>query len=180
MKLNVFTTVLVVTLAANASDAWHVAATREIISQEIQFTNADAQLVGTVYLPRTGNRLPAVVALHDASIPSRDAALYRHLREGLPALGFAVLIYDRRGTGQSSGDPRVDYETLADDAIAGQHALAKFPRIDPARIGFWGLSQGGWLAVLAAGRSKAAAFAISVSLPWLLRTSRCNSPRATC
>jgi dipeptidyl aminopeptidase/acylaminoacyl peptidase len=84
----------------------------------------------------------------------------------LPPLGFAVLIYDRRGSGQSSGNPQgVDYETLADDAIAGQRALARISRIDPAKIGFWGLSQGGWLAVLAAGRSPDAAFAISVSAP---------------
>jgi pimeloyl-ACP methyl ester carboxylesterase len=54
---------------------------------------------------------------------------------------------------------------LADDAVAGQHALAKLSRIDPAKIGFWGLSQGGWLSVLAAGRSQDAAFAISISAP---------------
>jgi dipeptidyl aminopeptidase/acylaminoacyl peptidase len=54
---------------------------------------------------------------------------------------------------------------LADDAIAGQHALAKVPRVDPTRIGFWGLSQGGWLAALAAGHSADSAFAISVSAP---------------
>jgi pimeloyl-ACP methyl ester carboxylesterase len=59
----------------------------------------------------------------------------------------------------------IDYETLADDAIAGQNALAKLARINPKKIGFWGLSQGGWLAVLAAQRSKSAAFAISVSAP---------------
>lgn len=151
--------------SASASDRWHVEVTRPVESQEIQFTNGNAHLVGTVYLPRTGNHLSAVVVLHDASIPTRESALYRHLREGLPALGFAVLIYDRRGTGESSGDRHVDYETLADDAIAGQRALAKLPRIDPARIGFWGLSQGGWLAVLAAGRSQQAAFGISISAP---------------
>jgi hypothetical protein len=54
---------------------------------------------------------------------------------------------------------------LADDAVAGQRALAKHARIDPKKIGFWGLSQGGWLAVLAAGRSPDAAFAISISAP---------------
>jgi dipeptidyl aminopeptidase/acylaminoacyl peptidase len=152
-------------LSASASDRWHVEVTRPVDAQEIQFTNGSAHLVGTVYLPRTGNHLSAVVVLHDASMPTRESALYRHLREGLPALGFAVLVYDRRGTGESSGDRNVDYETLADDAIAGQQALARLPRIDPARIGFWGLSQGGWLAVLAAGRSQEAAFAISVSAP---------------
>jgi len=152
--------------SASTSDLWHVAGTPTVISQEVRFTNAGADLVGTVYLPSTGNHLPAVVVLHHAGAATREAALYRHLREGLPALGFAVLIYDRRGSGQSSGSLQgVDYETLADDAVAGQHALAKLSRIDPAKIGFWGLSQGGWLAVLAAGRSRNGAFAISVSAP---------------
>ena len=149
-----------------ASDLWHVAATSGSLSQEIQFTNGDAHLRGTVYFPKTGNRLPGVVVLHHAALPTRDANLYRHLCEGLPAIGIAVLVYDRRGSGQSSGDlDTADYETLADDAVAARHALAKFSRIDPNKIGFWGLSQGGWLAVLAAGRSKDAAFAISVSAP---------------
>lgn len=152
--------------SAGTSDLWHVAGTPTVISQEVRFANAGADLVGTVYLPNTGDHLPTVVVLHHAGAATRAAALYRHLREGLPALGFAVLIYDRRGSGQSSGSLQgVDYETLADDAVAGQHALAKLSRIDPAKIGFWGLSQGGWLAVLAAGRSRDAAFAISVSAP---------------
>jgi len=148
------------------SNLWHVAAKPSSLSEEIHFSNGDAHLTGTVYLPEAGNRLPAVVVLHHAGLPTRDANLYRHLCEGLPAMGIAVLVYDRRGSGQSSGDlDNSDYETLADDAVAGQHALAKFSRIDPTKIGFWGLSQGGWLAVLAAGRSKDAAFAISVSAP---------------
>ena len=148
------------------SDPWHVAATSPALSGEIQFNNGAAHLRGTVYFPKSGNHLAAVVVLHHAGLPTRDANLYRHLCEGLPAIGIAVLVYDRRGSGQSSGDlGKADYETLADDAVAGQHALAKLPQIDPNKIGFWGLSQGGWLAVLAAGRSKDAAFAISVSAP---------------
>jgi pimeloyl-ACP methyl ester carboxylesterase len=149
----------------SAPDLWHVVATQSV-SEEIQFTNGAVQLKGTVYLPKSGNNLAAVVVLHHAGLPTRDANLYRHLCEGLPAIGIAVLVYDRRGSGQSSGDlNKADYETLADDAVAGQHALAKFSRIAPNKIGFWGLSQGGWLAVLAAGRSKDAAFAIAVSAP---------------
>jgi pimeloyl-ACP methyl ester carboxylesterase len=152
--------------SASASDPWHVAGPPTVISQEVRFSNAGASLVGTAYLPNTGDRLPAVVVLHSAGAATREAALYRHLREGLPALGVAVLIYDRRGSGQSSGSLQgADHEMLADDAVAGQHALAKLSRIDPAKIGFWGLSQGGWLAVLAAGRSQDAAFAISISAP---------------
>jgi dipeptidyl aminopeptidase/acylaminoacyl peptidase len=149
-----------------ATGSWCVPGNPAVTSQEIQFSNAGVNLAGTVYLPAAGDHLPAVVVLHHAGAATRAAALYRHLREGLPAMGFAVLIYDRRGSGESSGNLQsADYETLADDAIAGQHALAKLPRIDPAKIGFWGLSQGGWLAVLASGRSPDAAFAISISAP---------------
>jgi len=79
------------------------------------------------------------VALHAAGIATRDAALFEHLSEGLPAMGIAVLIYDRRGSGKSTGDLKdVAYGTPADDAVAGQQALAKLPRIDPGKIGFWG------------------------------------------
>jgi dipeptidyl aminopeptidase/acylaminoacyl peptidase len=145
---------------------WHVEGEPQAVTQDVRFANGEAQLVGTVYLPEHGDHLPGVVALHGASEPTREAAVYRHLRESLPAMGFAVLIYDRRGSGASSGNLKgIDYETLADDAIAARGALAKVPRIDRAQIGFWGFSQGGWLAMLAAERSKNAAFAISVSAP---------------
>ncbi len=151
---------------ASASDTWHAAGNPAVITQDLEFANGEVHLAGTVYLPSKGDRLPAVVALHAAGIATRDAALFQHLTEGLPAIGIAVLIYDRRGSGKSTGDLKdVDYGTLADDAVAGQQALARLPRIDPGKIGFWGLSQGGWLAVLAAGRSQTAAFAISVSAP---------------
>ena len=151
---------------ANAAKSWHVPASPAVVTEDLRFTNGDAQLFGTVYLPQSGDRLPAVVVLHDASIPNRQAALYRQLSEGLPAMGIAVLIYDRRATGQSSGSrENINLTALAEDGIAGQRALSKVTRIDPNKIGFWGLSQGGWLAVLAAARSPNAAFAISVSAP---------------
>lgn len=123
---------------ASASELWRVEGEPKFVAQEIQFTNGDANLRGTVYLPESGDHLPAVVALHGASEPTRKAAVYRHLREGLPAMGVAVLVYDRRGTGASSGSLKnIDYGTLADDAIAGQRALGDLPRIDPKKIGFF-------------------------------------------
>ncbi len=146
MKLTIVLMAIMAVLnsLASASDSWHVAATPGSISQEIQFSNGNTQLVGTVYLPSRGDHFPAVVVLHSAMAGTREAGLYRHLQEGLPAMGFAVLIYDRRGSGHSTGKlGNSDFETLADDAVAGQQALARLPRIDPNKIGFWGLSQGG-------------------------------------
>lgn len=137
-----------------------------VAEQAISFDSAGARLQGTLYLPAHGDRLPAIVVLHGAEAPTREYALYRHLSHNLPAIGFAVLVFDRRGSGASGGTlDGTDYEQLADDGIAGLEAIARNPRIDAHHIGFWGLSQGGWLAVLAASRTHAAAFAISVSAP---------------
>src|SRR5260370_2247915 len=111
--------------SANISDPWHVAGTPIVSSQEIHFANAGADLVGTVYLPNSGDHLPAVVVLHHAGAATRESALYRHLREGLPALGFAVLIYDRRGSGQSSGGLHgLRCETFADTPTAAPRPSA--------------------------------------------------------
>jgi hypothetical protein len=148
------------------ADAWHVAGTPAIASEPVSFESHGATLRGTLYRPDTNARVPAIVVLHGAGIGNADAALYKHLRDGLPEMGIAVLVFDRRGTGRSTGSLNdISYETLADDGIAGARAIARLPNIDPARIGYWGLSQGGWLAVLAAGRDPKAAFAVSVSAP---------------
>ena len=121
---------------------------------------------GTLYLPSASQRVPAVVAFHAAGTSTRDVALFRHLEQMLPPLGVAVFVYDRRGRGKSVGKPaHGDYELLAEDRLSAVRMLAQDPRIDPRRIGVWGLSQGGWLSLLAAARSAEIAFAISVSAP---------------
>ncbi|HZY96984.1 MAG TPA: alpha/beta hydrolase [Candidatus Cybelea sp.] len=150
----------------HAAEPWQVAGTPAVLTQPVVFQNAGAVLRGTLYRPDVTRRVPAIVAFHAAEVGNADAALYNHLREGLPAIGIAVLIFDRRGSGRSTGSTaNVSFQTLADDGIAGARAIARLAAIDPKRIGYWGLSQGGWLAVFAAGRDPNAAFAVSVSAP---------------
>jgi pimeloyl-ACP methyl ester carboxylesterase len=110
--------------------------------------------------------LGAVVVTHSASKPQHDALLYQHLTEMLPPLGIAVLTYDRRGSGKSGGNLKdSDYAMLADDAIAAVQMLKVDTRIDPERVGIWGLSQGGWLSLLAAARSSDVRFVVSIAAP---------------
>ena len=53
----------------------------------------------------------------------------------------------------------------ATEVLAAIEALKQRPEIDPKRIGLWGISQGGWVAPMAAVRSKDVAFLILVSSP---------------
>ncbi len=82
------------------------------------------------------------------------------------AQGLATLAYDKRGVGESGGNFRtVPFMGLCDDGLAAVEYLKSRKDIDPKHIGVWGLSQGGWLAPLAASRSADVSFVIAVSGP---------------
>lgn len=170
MRMNVMVAMMlawfVVPSSAESAPPWGAQPTTSTESQERSFQSGAVTLDGTLYVPKIDGRVPAVIVLHSASSPTRDFPLYRHLTEMLPPLGIAVFVFDRRGSGKSGGKLEdSDYNMLADDGIAAQRMLATDARIDSRKIGFWGLSQGGWLSLLAASRSSRAAFAVSISAP---------------
>lgn len=144
---------------------WYAAPSTGTVTKAVTFSNQNATLRGTLYLPSANSPVPAVVVYHGASEPLATTPLYCHLSEGLPQLGIAVLLFDRRGSGASSGTDDVPYQTLANDGIAGANALRAMPQIDASRVGYWGISQGGWLATFAAASDTRAAFAVAVSAP---------------
>jgi pimeloyl-ACP methyl ester carboxylesterase len=97
----------------------------------------------------------AVVAVHGAGEGKRDWYLYRHLHEVLPAAGIGVLTFDRRGEGESTGEPsRGRFAVQADDALAFGCSLQL------EGFGLWGISQGGWVGPLAAARSELVTFLV--------------------
>lgn len=166
------------TTAAQVPDMppWAVPTDNPVEQRPIVIGNRGAKLVGTLYIPRGVEPRAAVIALHGAQAPLRSAPLYRHLTEIMPRLGIAVLLYDRRGSGASTsgGANAGDFDLLASDAVAAFARLRREPGIDPARIGFWGLSQGGWLTILAAAKEQRAAFAIAVSGPMAAADAQMN------
>src|SRR3954453_15356730 len=119
--------------------------------QAVQIESNGALLAGSY----TAAGSTAIVALHGASEGERGWYLYRHLHDVLPPAGIGVLTFDRRGEGASTGDPsRGAFAVQADDAISFANA------IDAERVGLWGISQGSWVAPLAATRSKRIAFLV--------------------
>jgi pimeloyl-ACP methyl ester carboxylesterase len=130
---------------------------------EVEFSNGDVTLIGTLTLPDGDGPWPGIVTVHGASGGLRDFRLFTHLESLLVPAGVAVLRYDRRGSGASGGDfDAASFEVLADDALAALDVLVVQPGVDPARIGLYGFSQGGWIAPVAAARSSRVAFLVLV------------------
>ncbi len=119
--------------------------------RDVRIEREGATLVGS-YSPAGPT---AVVAVHGAGEGERGWYLYRHLHDILPPLGIGVLTFDRRGDGESSGEPsRGHFEAQADDALAFAEAL------ETERFGIWGISQGGWVGPVAATRSERVDFLV--------------------
>jgi dienelactone hydrolase len=131
-------------------------------TQDVVFQSGGVRLAGTVYSPVSPGRRPAVIFAHGSGDVDRTADLF--LGDFLARHGVAVLLYDKRGVGKSSGDwRRTSLDTLAGDALAGVELLRARGDVDPKRVGVAGRSQGGQLAVIAASRSSDVAFAIDIS-----------------
>lgn len=115
------------------------------------FQSGDVSLRGRLVMPPGTATVPVVVLVHGSERYSGvDLYSEQHL---LPANGIGVFVYDKRGTGGSSGAYTQDFSALAGDAVA---ALAEARRLGGARvsrIGLHGSSQGGWVAPLAATRA---------------------------
>jgi dienelactone hydrolase len=138
-----------------------------------KFTNVDVTvgptaLGGTLSLPKTAGRAPAVVLIHGSGPNDRDETIgpnrpFRDIAEGLASRGVAALRYDKRTKvhpEQFAGSSTVREETM-DDAIAAVALLAARPEIDARRIVVVGHSLGGTLAPrIAAGRSDIAGVVI--------------------
>jgi dipeptidyl aminopeptidase/acylaminoacyl peptidase len=130
----------------------------QLREEPMTFRSGDVTLSGRLVLPPGEGPHPAIVLVHGSE---RDAAaVYYHDPYVFASQGIATLVYDKRGTGGSEGKFVMNFDKLADDALAAVERVRKHPAIDPARIGLCGSSQGGWIAPLAATRSDAVRFVL--------------------
>jgi pimeloyl-ACP methyl ester carboxylesterase len=130
--------------------------------EDVRFSNGDVRLAGTLISPSTGSRHPAIILVHGSGPEDREFIL--PFARFLVRRGMAVLGYDKRGVGGSTGDWKTaSFDVLAADVVAAFDYLKTRPDIDPGMVGLLGVSQAGWIMPLAAARAKDLAFLISIS-----------------
>ncbi|MFI6773997.1 alpha/beta hydrolase family protein [Nocardia sp. NPDC050412] len=141
-------------------------------SEDVTYRNGDITIAGTLTLPEGNGPFPAILMISGSGPQDRDEELMGHkpfllLADTFTRAGYAVLRTDDRGVGGTSGKlDDATYNGLADDATAGVRFLHARPDIDPARVGLFGHSEGGYLAPLVASRPvSGVAFAILMAGP---------------
>src|SRR5579859_2201613 len=117
------------------------------------FSSHGTKLAGVlIESPESDGKPPLVVFVHGSEKTPGIGGYYPYM---LAAQGLSVFAYDKRGTGASEGDYTQHFELLADDAAAAMAQARKLAAGRVSRTGFFGGSQGGWVAPRAAALSHA-------------------------
>jgi len=126
------------------------------------FIPANGFNIAATITPPAGpvEKAPVVILLSGSGAQDRDETVF-----GIPILGqvaarlsdagYFVVRYDKRGVGQSGGRiESVSIDAYAEDALAVLQWVRKRRDIDRDRVAMVGHSEGGAVALLAAGRNK--------------------------
>jgi len=140
-------------------------------SETVRFESGGVELVGTFATPEGDGPFPAVLVLLGSGPETRKGPAYRINSTNMLRHGFAVLIYDKRGSGDSGGDfDSATFAEFAADAAAAIEFLAARPEIDAEQIGLLANSESGWFSAQVAAETGQVAFIINrvgPPLPWI-------------
>lgn len=140
--------------------------------REVTFESGGNTFAGTLTLPEGAGPFPGVVLLTGSGRQDRDNAHpsfpgyrpFAQIAASLSEAGVAVLRFDERGSGASTGDHATATSFgLAEDAEGAFLFLQGRPEVAAGRVGLLGHSEGAWLAALVATRHPEAAFVIALA-----------------
>ena len=143
--------------------------------EEVSLTNPKAQisLAGTLTFPSGSGPFPAAILIAGSGPQDRDDNVAGHrpflvLADHLMRKGIAVLRYDKRGIGKSTGNyDQATTEGFASDAEAALNYLKSRKEINARKIGLIGHSEGGLIAPMIASRSSDLAWIVLLAAPGL-------------
>lgn len=143
------------------------------VTEDVTFKNEKAgiNLAGTLTLPKKEGSFPAVILITGSGAQNRDEEIMGHkpflvLADFLTKHGIAVLRYDDRGVGKSTGDfETATTQDFATDADAAFQYLKTRKEINKNKIGLAGHSEGGAIAPIVAVKNPEAAFIVLMAGP---------------
>jgi pimeloyl-ACP methyl ester carboxylesterase len=131
----------------------------------------EVTLSATLTLPKGKGPFPAVILVAGSGPNDRDEQVFGHrpflvLADHLTRHGLAVLRYDKRGIGQSTGSfAAATTFDFADDAEKALAYLKARPEVNGKTLGLLGHSEGGLVGPIVATRTAVATFLVLLAGP---------------
>ena len=146
--------------------------------EKVKFNNTEAgiSLSGTFTRPSQKGKYPVVVLISGSGRHDRDGSIPTHrpflvLSDYLTRKNIAVLRYDDRGFGESTGDfSKATTADFAQDVLSAVSYLKSRKDIDLKKIGLIGHSEGGIIAPLASNQTSDISFIVIMAGTGILGT----------
>jgi len=134
--------------------------------QELSFNSNGFSIVGDFRTPVGGEVHPVIIMIHGSGSATRHGAVpFVPLIEIFLKNGYAVLSWDKPGSGESTGAFTEGFTSTGRANILADavKVMMNNTSIDNSAIGLWGISQAGWVMPLALNKTNDIAFLIVVS-----------------
>lgn len=157
---------LTAVLASAGASGWAFAI-QDLVERRVTIAAGEVTLGASLYRSASAHGdLPLVVTAHGSAPSDREGVLFYTYRA--MDLGFAALSFDKRGTGESTGEyvsfsvegSIAQFDDLASDLAHAIEFGAQQEGINSRCVGLFGGSQAGWIMPLAASRSDLVDFII--------------------
>lgn len=136
--------------------------------ETVDFRFEGKKISGKLIVPRqkAESKWPVILFVHGSGPEDYSSSgNYTYLWEQFTRAGYACYSWDRPGVGESEGKwYEMDIAGRAGEVLAAVRKLETLPQVNPREIGFWGLSQAGWV-ISQVAEVYDPAFVISVSSP---------------
>ena len=136
-----------------------------MLNRRVTLEVAGIELAGQLYLPTGRPPYPTVCVCH--GIPAKTRELgdggYPLLAEKICRCGFAVLIFNFRGTGESSGN--FDILSWTQDLEVAVDYLWSLPELNQSRLALLGFSAGAAVAIYVAAQDRRISSVVACASP---------------
>ncbi len=134
-------------------------------TEMISFQSGNFKIAGELKIPTSKAKHPLVIMVHGDGPAYRS--YFSKVKECILNAGYATLMWDKPGFGESTGkfskEKRLhERAAILLDAVK---FISRHPAIDSTRIGVWGISQAGYVMPLAIKHTNDIKFMIAVGCP---------------
>jgi uncharacterized protein len=134
---------------------------QDYLVQESKFKSGTLTLYADIYIPDKPENKIGIALIQGSGNSDRTNLWSQSFAEFLANAGYFVLLPDKRGCGKSEGSWKsASFQDLALDVISSVHNLKDIMKLDA--VGIMGLSQGGFIAPIAASMDTTIKFVINV------------------
>jgi len=157
-------TIIIIGLFLTTSCQWFSDVETPHSSEKVEFSFDNFNISGELLIPKGNGKFPLVIMVHGDG--SAYMSYFSTIKKSFLKAGYATLMWDKPGSGKSTGEFSNKHlqDERANILLNAIQEMIKHPKIQPDKIGVWGISQAGYVIPRAMEKTDDISFIILVGV----------------